>query len=305
MRSLIRCSILLLACAGCGDSQHHSELSIDPNLFEAGISQGVILRDEIDEASGLVASRQNPNALWTHNDSGGKSRLFLVGSKGEDLGVLKLEGIKARDWEDVALGSGPEAGVSYLYVGDIGDNKARHATKRIYRFVEPVLEGKTSVTISADEIDTLEFQYPDGKRDAETLMIDPLSKDIYVVSKREDRVHLYLAPYPQSTTEVISLQMVGTLPLTYIVAGDISPDGQEVLLKDYNQVFYWRRKGSESIAELLLSAPTRLPYEAEPQGESIAWARDKAGYYTLSEERDEAVAELMFYRRKATPEGEE
>jgi hypothetical protein len=41
------------------------------------------------------------------------------------------------------------------------------------------------------------FQYPDGSRDAETLLLDPLTKDIYVISKREfEDIRVYRAPYP-------------------------------------------------------------------------------------------------------------
>ena len=39
--------------------------------------------------------------------------------------MYNLTGAKMRDWEDIAVGPGPEPNVDYLYVGAIGDNDAR------------------------------------------------------------------------------------------------------------------------------------------------------------------------------------
>ncbi|OJJ15640.1 hypothetical protein BKI52_37795 [marine bacterium AO1-C] len=295
----------LLALAGCSQKGpgegENVQIPLNSDSFTNSMSQGKLQNDKIDEASGLVASRSNSKAYWTHNDSGGKSKLFLVDDTGKDLGVFTLKGIKARDWEDIALGPGPKDGVNYLYVGEIGDNKAKYDEKMIYRIPEPdVSEVQTPVKqkIKKDQIETIRFKYPDGKRDAEALMIDPTTKDIYIVTKREDGVRVYVARYPQSTQEVNTLERVGTLDLHKIVAGDISPDGKEVLLKDYGNIYYWKKSGDESIEELLKTAPMRLPYIPEPQGESIAWKLDGSGFFTLSEERGGVEAELYLYKRK-------
>ncbi|HAS40424.1 MAG TPA: hypothetical protein DCS93_08095 [Microscillaceae bacterium] len=269
--------------------------------FDQSTSNGVLENDQIDEASGLVASRNNVDAFWTHNDSGGKSKLFLLDGSGRSLGVFKLKGIKARDWEDITLGPGPKEGVNYLYIGEIGDNRAQYDEKKIYRLPEPKVnvDGEpVRQTIDKQQIETIRFKYPDGNRDAEAMMIDPVSKNIYIVTKREERVRVYVASYPQSTTEVNTLQRVGTLDLHKIVAGDISPDGKEVLLKDYGNIYYWKKSGNESIEELLKTTPKRVPYVPEPQGEAIAWGVKGEGFYTLSEERHNVPAELYFYRRK-------
>jgi len=45
-------------------------------------------------------------------------------------------------------GAGPQHGVSYIYVADIGDNLARHEFKFIYRFEEPVLGGAKEMIIT-------------------------------------------------------------------------------------------------------------------------------------------------------------
>ncbi|SFC42689.1 hypothetical protein [Pseudoalteromonas denitrificans] len=271
------------------------------NLFEQAIGQGALELKDINEASGLAASRSNSKAYWTHNDSGGINRLFLLTTKGVNLGSFILEGIKARDWEDMSIGVGPKSGINYLYVADIGDNRAQYDEKVIYRFPEPDVSNITTPkvhTISKKQIDIIRFQYPDGKRDAETLMVDPQTKDLIIISKREKKVHMYIAPYPQSLDKINILKKVGVLDFQKIVAGDISPNGNEIILKDYNNIYYWKKTANESIEALLKSKPKRLPYIPEPQGEAIAWALDGNGFYTLSEASFGIDTQLYFFKRK-------
>lgn len=275
--------------------------SAQTRLPEIGPRQdrGLVESDAINEASGLAASRRNPGVLWTHNDSGDSTRVFAIGMDGKNLGEFFLEGVSARDWEDIAVGPGPKEETSYLYVGEIGDNSAQYDTKRIYRVAEPEVDPQAVAAVQVlSNVETITFQYPDGPRDAETLMVDPLTGDIYVVSKREESVRVYRAPYPQSTTETITLEHVATLQgLTWVTAGDISGDGNSILLKDYQTVFYWRRVKGRPLAEAFTNDTVHLPYILEPQGEAIAWSADGSGYYTVSEEPQGIPAHLYFYPR--------
>jgi hypothetical protein len=266
---------------------------IDPP-FALDISTGKLDNVQINEASGLVASRSNPQALWTHNDSGDEARFFLINEMAKHLGTFYLEGATHRDWEDMALST--ENGINYLFLADIGDNMATSELKVIYKVPEPKIENRVlPLTDTLKNIQKITYRYPDGNRDAECLMIDPLTNDLIIISKREDNVHIYLAPFPQSTSTIITLTKVGTLPFGEVVAGDIAPDGKEILLKDYTSVFYWKKEGNESIAQLLQKPFQNLPYIQEPQGEAIAWKSDNSGYYTLSEG---GWASLLFYKRK-------
>ncbi len=237
--------------------------------------------------------------FWTHNDSGNKPELFLIDANAKCKTTVFLSGIKNRDWEDIAVGPGPMKDRSYIYVGDIGDNSAQHEIKFIYRFIEPKLSDTTK-QISISEFDTIKFSLPDGIRDTESLMIDPLTKNIYIISKREPKeVHVYKLPFPQSTTEVITAALVLKIPYTFIVAGDISADGSEVLIKSYSNIYYWKKKQDKSIEELLKTPASILPYETEAQGEAITFDRANEGYYTLSEEANMKKPHLMFYKRIA------
>ncbi|MGB3850630.1 MAG: hypothetical protein WA958_11730 [Tunicatimonas sp.] len=300
---LLLLSALCLSLSACGQSTVAPSASTDSSAaFGAAIDRGKLGGTEITEASGLVASRQNPGALWTHNDSGGDPKVYLIDDRGATQSALLLLGARNRDWEDIAVGPGPEDEETYLYVGDIGDNNARHNVKTVYRFIEPVVS-KTGLD-TVRKIDVLRFVYPDGPRDAETLLVDPLTKDLYVLSKRDRFVHVYRAAFPQNTETIDTLELLGQLPrpqvgiLEQLVGGDISPDGMEVLLKSYVQMFYWQRgDNSQTLFELLQTNPQVLPYQPEPQGEAVSFAADGSGYYTLSEEQSNIEPRLYFYPR--------
>ncbi len=291
--------LFLILVAGCREEARF-QLRHPPAEISFGDRElaGLLAEDAIDEASGLAVSRLNPGVLWTHNDSGGKPRLFALNEKGEHLGIYELLGARARDWEDMAVGPGPVPGRHYLYVADCGDNKARYDLKTIYRLPEPRLRpDQPPIKSALSGVEAIRYRYPDGPRDAETLIVDPATADIYIVSKREQSVHLYRAAFPQDTDTVITLELLGRLALHDVTAGDVSADANEVLLKNYGAVFYWQRHPDQDLGSALLEKPRRLPYYPEPQGESIAWRADGKGYFTLSEERDGIPAMLYYYPR--------
>jgi hypothetical protein len=96
---------------------------------------------------------------------------------------------------------------------------------------------------------------------------------------------------------IVAEKVLEGMPFTLIVAADWSADGTEILIKSYKQVYYWQRKNDQSFKEVLSESPEILPYDEEPQGESIAFAIDGSGYYTLSEQAKGVKPTLMFYPR--------
>ncbi|MEM6523529.1 MAG: hypothetical protein AAGF85_13040 [Bacteroidota bacterium] len=271
-----------------------STANYDNSKFELGKGLGILENDHINEASGLEASQVNPGLLWTHNDSGDTSRLFLIQENGGSVKEFYLQGVRSRDWEDIGIGPGPEDDASYIYLAEIGDNQAIYEDKYIYRFKEPIKDA----SILIEEFDIIEFRYPNGNRDAECLMVDPLTKDLYIISKRERSVYVYQIPYPQSTDSINNLIELGTIPFHKIIAGDISQDGSEIILKTYDDILYWKRESKESVFEAISKPAKYIPYKREPQGEAMAWKNDGSGFYTLSEEPDKTEAQVYFYKRK-------
>ncbi len=290
---LVSLIILVLFC-GCTKKQNQSAQAQGQAPFVFTKDNGAVSK-QLEEASGLVASFANPAHFWTVNDSGNPAEVFLIDSTAQTKIVCKLGNIANRDWEDIAIGVGPVPGKKYLYVADIGDNLAVFPYKYIYRFEEPSLKNGATQTIT--DVKTFVVLLPDGKRDTETLMIDPITNDLYIVSKREEHVNVYLQKFPYAS-DTLKPEKVLTLPYNKIVAGSISQDGQEVLMKNYDQIFYWKRSGEKSVVELLKKPPIEIPYEREPQGEAMCWSNDTSGFYTLSESNNGVLAQLKYYKRK-------
>jgi hypothetical protein len=257
---------------------------------------GTIKAKELDEISGIIESRLNPGVLWVHNDSGDKSYIYAIDQQGDLLHTWRLAGAKNRDWEDIAAGPGPDSTRNYLFLGDIGDNDAVYPVRTIYRVPEPA-RGKNSggEVTELSGWESISFTYPDGPRDAECLLVDPANGDIYVLSKRDARAHVYVAPYPQPTDRVFEIRLLGTLALQGLTAGDISPDRKFILLKNYNEVFLFRISVGGNIFDALNEEPVRLPYLPEPQGEAIAWDLDDRGYITTGEVVGGIPAQLIHY----------
>lgn len=322
MHKQIALACFLLSFApGC---QRKDPLPIDENFFEVGAIQGELDTNELKEASGLAGSIGSPDLLWVHNDGGDVARIFLIDEHAHIQATVWFANIKHRDWEDMTVGPGPVEGKNYIYVGDIGDNDAKHKYKFIYRVEEPVADWSKVHDTTLVHVEGIKFQLPDGPRDAESMMVDPLTRDIYLISKREQKVNLYRLPYPQSTTEemtaelalpklefnqfeekIVSQKNGETLTNGYhsdyfnqVVACAISKDGSEVLIKSYSSVYYWKREKNESIADLLKRMPTRLPYFPEPQGEAITFDVKGEGYFTLNEKLGKNPQQLVFYKRK-------
>ncbi len=283
-----------LAVLGSMVSYLHAQ---DTLVFGNRHAKGKITNVQINEASGLVASAAYRNHFWTHNDSGDKARVFLIDDSARHRATFYLEGVDARDWEDIGMME--RDGRHYLLVGDIGDNRGRHPHVTIHVFEEPRLgnTGQIIDTIPAASIHSFVLQYEDGPRDAESLFFDPLDKRLYVISKRELEVGVYSAALTEQPTDTLILRKQLTLPYTYVTAADISPDGSEVLMKNLLMVLYWKRKPGESIIDMFKRPAQRQPYIPEPQGEAITFARDGNGYYTLSEAALGMDAILYFYER--------
>jgi hypothetical protein len=264
--------------------------------FLIGESHGEVDDKNLEEASGLVASVANPGYLWTHNDSGNKPQVFLLDEHAKIRLTCTLKGINNRDWEDITIGAGPEADKKYIYVGDIGDNFAQHSLKYVYRFKEPVLHDSIS-KMEITDFDTITVKLEDGKKDTETLMIDPKSNNLYVVSKREEPVYVYEMTYPFNIHDTLTAKKIFSLPLTQITAGDFSADGSELLLKNYEDIYYWKIHKGESLEEAMQVKAEKLAYVQEPQGEAIAWSIDGAGFFTLSEKVEGEKCILYYHKR--------
>ncbi len=246
------------------------------------------------ETSGLAGSRAFPGVLWMHGDSGDSPRFSAVASNGSVLGQFFLDGATNRDWEDMAIGPKPGGG-SYLYFGDIGDNNRVRSSLQIYRTTEPT--SLSGAVIPASGYDVFNLKYPGFPNNAESLMVDPLSGDVLVVTRFPNgqvyRADSSLFDTPGGTTV---MDFMGTIPVPDARAADISPDGRFIIVRNKTTTaMLWERSPDETVWDALQGTPLPVTLAVEPQGEAIGWAADGSGFYTVSEWDDEGPRPIYFY----------
>lgn len=260
--------------------------------YQAATKAGTVTNTAINETSGLEVSSVNTGVLWLHNDSGDSPRTFAISSKGELLGEYTLSGAAAVDWEDMALGPGEKVGKPYLYLGDIGDNPSSRSNIMVYRVAEPTVSATQSpVKETLSGVETLTFEYPDGAHNAETLLVDPKTGDLYIVAKTGALpAGIYRSAAPQAPGTTRTLTKIGEVSLgVNITGGDISDDGTEVLLRTYTAAYLWHWPSGASLAEALSGTKCMVPAATEPQGEAISFEPKTKNYYTLSEKTSQPL----------------
>jgi hypothetical protein len=227
----------------------------------------------------------------------------LIDTLGNRLATCQLPGVTTQDCEDIAIGAGPQTGVTYIYLADIGDNDAVFPEHTIFRIPEPTMpatDAPKPFNITASYPEKLRFNYPGGERlNAETLLLDPVTRDLYIFTKAPDNGVLFRFPYPQSTTDLTTLERICELPIEKATAGDISPDGTEILLKNKKEIFYWKAKNGERPGVLLQkNNPERIPYLPEIQGEAVCFNLHASGFLTSTERKGDNPQAIFFYKRR-------
>ncbi len=266
---------------------------------------GFMLHFSVKEASGIVESHRNPGTLWVHNDSGDEARVYAVAKLGTSKGTFELKGADAVDWEDIAVGPGPDPNLTYIYVGDIGDNGGDRSSIQVYRVPEPEVEGGLiPPTITLSGVERFDLEYPDGAHNAESMMVDPWNGDVYVVVKSgKGQSPVFRAAAPLVSGPLLKLEQVAYLEFgegllagdPETTAADINPEGTEVVIRTYDKAFLWRRLPGATVGEALTTEPCPLPLKEEGMGEALGFAADGKGYYTCGEG---SMVAISYYAKK-------
>jgi hypothetical protein len=257
--------------------------------FANGVRLGVVTASEITEASGLVASRQNPGVLWTHNDTGYPGSVFAISTNGTLLARYYVPTANFGDYEDISFGPGPTPEHQYIYLGDIGDNFVSRLNIRVFRFPEPAVYGYQSNSIPVQPIPSwqeIALTYPDGPHNAEAMMVDPLTGDLFIATKLATNSALYRATRAELDRGSVELTFVRDLVfsgLKSVSAADISADGLLIAIRRNGKAWLWPRQPAQSVGDVMAATPLTIPNAEEPNGEALAFHPTGLGYYTLSE----------------------
>lgn len=248
----------------------------------------------IIESSGVIASRAKPGAYWTHNDDSGPF-IYAFNSDGASLGVFRVTGASAFDWEDISIGPGPQSDKSYLYIGDIGDNSAARSEIIIYRVAEPILDATSAKLTKArpgttESAEAIRLRYPDDKFDSETLLVHPISGNIYVVTKVPlVNPVVYEIAAPVTPGKVITMRRIGEIRVPslfggVLTGGSVSPDGRRVVFCDYFQGYEMALPAKSSdFNDIWKQRMTGFDLGKREQGEAITYRLDGKAFIATSE----------------------
>jgi endonuclease/exonuclease/phosphatase family metal-dependent hydrolase len=261
-------------------------------LFEV---VGRLENPRIDEASGLARSQREPGVLWTMNDDG-KPRLFAIDGTGLDRGDVDLKKADNDDWEDLA--SFTLDGDPYLVIADVGDNQGRRKKVTLYVAKEPgTSEDKTKVDWHVD------FEYPNGPRDAEAVAVDIDNERVLVLSKRDIPPALYEVPLKSEDKATAKwLGTIDSLPKPsredvefasktkdwhwQPTGMDISADNRAAVILTYSAIYYYLREPGQTWFEALNSKPVRVGLGNFRNAEAVAFGDDARSVFVTGEDRN-------------------
>ncbi len=294
-------SFFAMSCSQASPGDPHkvnsAELSTE---WAKPVIVGRIESKDVRESSGLAASPCQPNVYWTHNDSGDDAFIFAMDGTGKDLGSYEVENARNDDWEDIAAYKDAD-GTCYLYIGDTGNNKLERPQLTIYRVKEPTVSSSSH----SDEKEPLRtepaqaaiFKYQDTPHNAETLMVNPKTGDVYVSTKRVDGPSLVFKFKPSfGSNQVVIAQKVGeisvpSVPNGLLTGGAISPDSKRVILCDYSSG-YELTTTSATFDDIWKSKPVAVDLGERKHGEAITFAADGRSILGTNEGKKAEIFEV-------------
>ena len=254
----------------------------------------------IDELSGLAVSRADAGVLWGHNDTGAGPVLYRFGPAGEDLGSVFVKGARASDWEDLAAFE--QRGVPALLVADTGDNLGVRNELTLYAVSDPGRAGPARL------LWRLPFRFADGARDCEAVAVDPVGREILLVTKRDEPPRLYRLALPERTPAAPQvaeyLGDVGGLPAPGLgervlrpfarkpTALDVSRDGATAVLVTPREALVYRRAPGQGWAQAFAAPVATLELPGLPQVEAAALSADGRELIVGSEGRPGRIARI-------------
>lgn len=269
---------------------------------------GVLATPQLDELSGLAVSQHSPALLWGHNDSGGKPALYRIGLDGSDLGEAAVPVAKTGDWEDIAAFK--DAQGAALLIADTGDNLLLRSHATLYALRDPGRSG------DLEFLWRLDFRFPDGGRDCEAVAVDPLRREILLISKRDAPARLYRLPLPrQPPAGIQTAEFLGTLPFLPPVslkeraraplsarffymptAFDISADGLTAAVVTPRKAYVFRRRLEQDWLTAFRGAPAAIDLPEFEQIEAAALSGDGHVLHIGSEGRPAPYARVTVPR---------
>lgn len=223
----------------------------------------------ITESSGLAFSRLTADLLYTQNDETTKPHIFAVQpSTGNTVGTCSVKGATLGDPEAIAVDAN-----GVLWLGDLGDNDSNRSHVSVYRRSEPGVGDQGDLDFTRYDL-----AYPGGARNAETLLIHPVTNERYIISKASPG-GLYKLPESLVVGSTNTLTDLAIAMPNLVSDGTFTIDGRFVLLrrKDQNtSVFVLDPASSWAVIDTI-----GVPSQIKPEG--ITMAADGLSFWISSE----------------------
>lgn len=220
------------------------------------------------ELSGLVADDQH----WYAIIDGGTAATVWVLGKDCQVQDQITGAVDPYDVEDVARGAD-----GTFWLSDTGDNDEDRDTIALISLTPA---GQTAIH---------RLTYPDGKHDAEALLLDRAGVPYIVTKSPLGTADVYRPAGPLAVPGPTPLEKVATVRLTStdtpggpvpglvgsvtVTGAATSADGTAIALRTYTDAYLFPVRDGDVVAALAAS-PVRVPLPNEAQGEAIAFQPD-------------------------------
>ncbi|MET0594216.1 MAG: hypothetical protein ABW133_16055 [Polyangiaceae bacterium] len=248
---------------------------------------GKITTSSLNALSGLSASLRNAGVVYVHNDRN-VAQFSAVSEAGALLGTFNVTGAAVDDIEDMAVAHCPSG--TCVYLADVGGNITPRTQFGVVRVPEPQVDVNTPGGTTSIAGEKLLFSYPDGaNHNAESILVDPQSETIYVITKVAAGMPSAVYKFPATfgagaltATKVIDL----TVPKSTdkeATSASAHPCAPAFLLRTYNTLYEFRAAPGAMLEAAFAATPTVVPVATESQGEGVAYRADGKGYFTTTE----------------------
>lgn len=264
------------------------------------VKLGELDRIQVPEASGISISKQFPNRLYTHNDSGSITSFFSANLNGTSLKKYTFDNFKALDLEDMAIGP-CFSSKTCLYFADIGDNLGIRPSIQIAILEE---QESFSQSIHADHI--INLKYPDFPHNAESVAVSNTG-DIFILTKESIGAPKTAILFKVNSTVINQklnsavLEKVAELDIPYLNSSlpnlgkqatsmNISQDNSSFIVLNYFNAFEFNfdlNKGIHKKAHEMIRGQDYIPLQWVPlqQQEAITYSKNDYSIVYTTEAR--------------------
>ena len=258
--------------------------------------QGVLGDPDLRETSGIVPSPTRADVLWLHNDSGDAARLFALRNDGSPLGRLRLPGVLAFDFEDLAAARCPHQPGPCLFVADVGNNRRNRPSQVVYAVPEPSVDPNVPFgEIDAVNIAAFPFTIEGTQMDTEAIAVPADGSTFYLFEKVDaDQARVFRHPGPLVPGASVRLTALPSFNNPGVQGGgsrlitgaSLHPSGQRLAVRVYSGLFEYSFAAGGSLERLSFAAIrlVALNIGREPQGEAVTYDFAGTGLITVSED---------------------